>query len=73
MKERKNYRYDLFAGVGLVCGGGSGYINRILRRDDAEAMRGDLEAIGRDMYNAMRKANENLKPTRAQNRESVSG
>lgn len=40
----------LFRGMNVVFGGGSEYVKHIVNRDDAEALRRDMEAIGGDMW-----------------------
>ena len=44
---------DCFWGLGLIYGGGSAYVDEIIHRDDATALKRDWEAIGNDMWSVL--------------------
>ena len=73
MTSRKAVLDGLFIGMGFICGGGWRYIDRIVYQDDAEALKSDLEAVGRDMYKVMGKVDKSLQSPRVKKRESQNG
>ena len=50
MKNLKSIILGLFRGMNIIFGGESEYIKYIVNRDDREALREDMEAIGGDMW-----------------------
>ncbi len=54
-------RFNLFKGMGIVCGGGSAYVEQIIRRSDREALNLDLEAVGGDMWTVIHRESDKVK------------
>ncbi len=68
----KSMRFSLFKGMGIVCGGGSAYVEQIIRRSDGEALSLDLEAVGGDMWAVIDRESDKLKASDQQKRQAVS-
>lgn len=60
MSLLKSIRSSLFKGMGILCGGGYVYVDRIINRDDGEALRLDMEAVGNDMWTVLERENVDL-------------
>lgn len=72
MSLLKSLRSSLFKGMGVICGGGSVYVEQIINRSDGEALSLDLEAIGGDMWAVIDRESANLKASDQQKRHAAS-
>ena len=53
---RMSVRTAFWWGMGLMSGAGWPYLYRLLQKSDQEVFQEDLEAIGEDMWNAVKQA-----------------
>ena len=58
--------------MGVICGGGSIYVEQIINRSDREALSLDLEAIGGDMWAVIDRESANLKASNQQKHQAAS-
>ena len=70
MKKAKDFLHGLYTGMGFLFGGGSNYIPNISKREDIDALRGDIEKIGQDWWNAIERINPDTVPTEGNGRNS---
>ena len=52
---------SLFWGMGIICGQGTTYTLSFLARTDKEALKGDMEAVGRDMWTTLDRIRDEMK------------
>lgn len=71
MSLLKSMRSGLFKGMGIICGGGSVYVEQIINRDDGEALRRDMEAIGNDMWMVIGRENDKWNPLISRNTQQL--
>ena len=72
MSLLKSMRSSLFKGMGIICGGGSAYVEQIISRNDREALSLDLEAIGGDMWAVIDRESDHLKASDQQKHQAAS-
>lgn len=70
MKVRKVVLAEMWYGLGIMCGNGYEFADKILRRSDSEALHEDWERIGGDFRKVMGEVDSELDSERNQQGES---